>query len=126
MEPKILLLIGMGLALLIGMPAAKLSAYDKNKRPFRVGGKRGVLQIGKFRIEKATIGQFETYRDVKKYVCNQRMAFAQALIKNGESSVTEISRMCGYSDPLYFSKVYSKECGTSPREAIKKNREKNL
>ena len=59
----------------------------------------------------------------KKYICNQRMALAQALIKNGTVSVTEISRMCGYSDPLYFSKVFSKEYGISPRDAIKQNKE---
>ncbi len=48
------------------------------------------------------------------YVNHLRIQHALALIDNSMSSVTQISELCGYSDPLYFSKVFKKKLGISP------------
>jgi two-component system response regulator YesN len=58
----------------------------------------------------------------KEYVTNMRMSFADGLIKNGETSVSAIARMCGYTDPLYFSRVFSESRGISPKVAIKNHK----
>ena len=42
----------------------------------------------------------------------------EQLIERGFRSVSEIASMCGYSDPLYFSKVFKKSVGKTPHEYI--------
>jgi len=47
---------------------------------------------------------------------NLRISKAQNLIKNSPQRISEISRECGWDDPLYFSKVFKNKVGVSPRE----------
>lgn len=52
-----------------------------------------------------------------KYLSRLRLEAACSMLRQGDGrSVTEIARMCGYSDPLYFSRVFKKRYGVSPRE----------
>ena len=53
------------------------------------------------------------------YILDLRLTLAKKLISDGETHIAEISRICGYKDPLYFSKIFSRACGISPTEAIK-------
>ncbi len=55
----------------------------------------------------------------KAYINNLRIQYAYMLIENSEKSVSEIASMCGYSDSLYFSKVFKKQRGVTPTEYIK-------
>ena len=48
-----------------------------------------------------------------------RIAHAVAIMGANTRSVSEISAKCGFSDPLYFSKVFKKSVGVSPSEYIK-------
>lgn len=45
-----------------------------------------------------------------------RLRRAAEMLKTTPSSVTEIAGRCGYSDPNYFSVVFSRKFGVSPRE----------
>lgn len=45
-----------------------------------------------------------------------RIAHATEMLRSGEKPVTEIAYLCGFSDAKYFSKVYKKQTGISPRE----------
>ena len=54
-----------------------------------------------------------------EYVNKLRLQYAFELIENGSSSVTEIALQCGFSDPLYFSKVFKKRNNKAPTEYIK-------
>ena len=45
-----------------------------------------------------------------------RIAHATDMLKSGEKPVTEIAWLCGFSDARYFSKVYKKQTGISPRD----------
>jgi len=54
------------------------------------------------------------------YVNNLRIQYAHELIAKFQMSVAEIASLCGYSDSLYFSKVFKKRVGTSPTEYIKR------
>lgn len=53
-----------------------------------------------------------------EYLNNLRVSHATALADK-KLSIAEISTRCGFSDPLYFSKVFKKITGKSPSEYIK-------
>lgn len=55
---------------------------------------------------------------VRQYLNFVRIQYACSLIDNGNISVKEISNMCGYKDPLYFSKIFKKTLGVTPKEYI--------
>lgn len=51
----------------------------------------------------------------KKYVSHQRLRHAKAMIESGEcDSVAQVARLCGFDDPLYFSKAYKAQYGHAP------------
>ena len=58
-----------------------------------------------------------------EYLTNLRMKSAETLLTamwTNEYSVTEIAQMCGFEDPLYFSRVFKKFYGCSPSNFSKK------
>lgn len=56
---------------------------------------------------------------ISKYLITLRTQHACNLINHGFTSISDISNQCGFSDSQYFSKVFKKEIGTSPKEYIK-------
>lgn len=54
-----------------------------------------------------------------EYLANLRMEKAVQHIKNGVSNVSVIAYSVGYSDPLYFSKVFKRKYGVTPTNYIK-------
>lgn len=52
------------------------------------------------------------------YINHLRIQHALSLIESSMTSITQISELCGYSDPLYFSKVFKKKLGISPTTYI--------
>ena len=64
----------------------------------------------------------ETGATPAEYLLKERMTLAQQLISSGVSnkfsaySVSQIAEACGYSEPLYFSRVFKKFFGVSPSE----------
>ena len=65
------------------------------------------------------------------YLTNLRIDNAIRLIKKVNSeyeklNIAELAFMCGYDDALYFSKVFKKRTGLSPREYLKSKKNKNL
>lgn len=51
----------------------------------------------------------------KKYITSKRMSLAKAIIESGDfESVSEVAYSVGYSDPLYFSRVFKAHFGDSP------------
>ena len=59
---------------------------------------------------------------IVKYITTIRMQHACTLIKQGFSSISDISANCGYSDPQYFSKLFKKKFGRTTGE-YRKNRQ---
>ncbi|MBO7169666.1 MAG: AraC family transcriptional regulator [Clostridia bacterium] len=51
-----------------------------------------------------------------QYVADLRLAHAERLLSREEKSVAEIAHACGYRDALYFSKVFKKRTGKTPKE----------
>lgn len=59
-----------------------------------------------------------------EYLTEKRLSYAASLIENGMSNVGDLAEMCGYSDAMYFSKVFKKRYGVSPKQYVQKEREK--
>ena len=53
-----------------------------------------------------------------EYVNEKRIKYALTLIDEGIHEVSTLSERSGFTDPLYFSKVFKKYAGTSPRSYI--------
>ncbi len=52
-----------------------------------------------------------------KYLAHLRLQTAADILRSGTGkSVSEVARMCGYQDPLYFSRMFKKKYAVSPRE----------
>lgn len=48
------------------------------------------------------------------------MERAQTLLQTGDMTVQEVAFVCGYQDPLYFSRAFSKHFGISPTDYKKR------
>ena len=55
-----------------------------------------------------------------EYINRLRIQYACRLIAQGITKVSELALSCGFSDALYFSKVFKKKTGFSPNEYIKR------
>lgn len=51
-----------------------------------------------------------------QYILSQRIANAQILLESTDYTINEISNLVGYDNPLYFSRLFSKQKGMSPRK----------
>ncbi len=57
------------------------------------------------------------------YLRDLRLSHARKLLDGGMYNVREVSSACGFSDALYFSKVFRNNFGVSPREYMKRKPE---
>lgn len=51
-----------------------------------------------------------------QYVLSKRIYNAEALLRDPSYNITEIARIVGYDNPLYFSRIFKKAKGLSPSE----------
>ena len=58
----------------------------------------------------------ETGENLTPYLARRRIEQAMAQIKEGKAGLNEISCLVGYDDYTYFSRVFKKLAGVSPRE----------
>jgi AraC-like DNA-binding protein len=58
------------------------------------------------------------------YLNTVRIQNACALIQQGLTEIKNIAFLCGFNDPLYFSKVFKAHLAISPREYVKSQRER--
>ncbi len=56
------------------------------------------------------------------YLQSLRLKQALKLMENGFTVVQEIASMCGYEDPLYFSKAFKKVYGSSPKKYLSEHK----
>lgn len=58
----------------------------------------------------------------RQYIINIRMTIAKDLLMNSMFQISEIARLIGYENPLYFSRLFKKTWGVSPSEFRELNR----
>jgi AraC family transcriptional activator of pobA len=63
-----------------------------------------------------TVVRRRTGRTVQEWIIERRMAEARTLLSDTELPVAEVARRVGMSDPGYFSRLFRRAHGTSPRE----------
>ena len=51
-----------------------------------------------------------------QYLLQRRMDHAATLLKNTDMKITGIASACGFPDPYYFSRMFRKTLGNSPKE----------
>jgi len=61
-----------------------------------------------------------TGQTIKGYIMELRMKHAQLQMRNLELDIQHVAANCGYSDPLYFSRIFKKYVGCSPSEYRRK------
>jgi AraC-like DNA-binding protein len=64
--------------------------------------------------------KFYTGHTPLEYRAMKRIELAKSLLSGTDMSVSDISESLGFDDPLYFSRVFKKNTGISPREYRKK------
>lgn len=64
-------------------------------------------------FRKIFISRFKT--NPQNYITSKRLSHAKSILDSGDfDTVTEVALSVGYSDPLYFGKVFKKFYGVSP------------
>ena len=66
----------------------------------------------------------ETKMSYTEYLQITRINYAIMLFENGIDSIKNVSLLSGFNDPFYFSVVFKKHIGVSPKEYININNEK--
>lgn len=56
------------------------------------------------------------------YIINKRLTEAKKLLRSGNFSISKISKLIGYSDPLYFSRLFKDRIGIAPQDYRTLNR----
>ncbi len=51
-----------------------------------------------------------------EYLRIKRLSYAVSLIEVGITNTSDLSELCGYKEPLYFSKSFKKQYGVSPKQ----------
>lgn len=71
------------------------------------------------------IRKFKEYMGVTpmQYILSVRIANAQNLLETTSYSITEISALVGYDNPLYFSRLFRSQLGMSPTEYRKNQKQ---
>ena len=77
------------------------------------------IEIGRTKLYE--IFKKELNIGISKYILRRRMHKAKSLLKNSDLSIHQIAECVGFTDYNYFSRVYKKTYGKSPKNYRKKH-----
>lgn len=60
-----------------------------------------------------------TNRSTSHFVRGVRLQKAKELLQDGDTTVSAVARKVGFPDPAYFSRTFTEEFGSAPREFLK-------
>ncbi|MEL6970089.1 MAG: response regulator, partial [Bacteroidota bacterium] len=74
--------------------------------------------------QEMSLSDSQLYRKLKAltnqspsvFVRDQRLEYAAVLLRNPELHIAEVAYRCGFNDPNYFSRVFHRKYGQSPRD----------
>lgn len=72
-----------------------------------------------FGLHRSTLSNmFKRYTDSspKGYITDKRLNKAEQLLMSTDDKISDISLVCGFNDPNYFSRMFRKGRGMTPRE----------
>lgn len=80
---------------------------------------------GAYLAERLGMSRMHLYRHIKRYygcstgqyVARKRLQMARRLLRNNPLPIKEIAASVGFRDPAYFSRVFKRHYGFTPREA---------
>lgn len=61
-----------------------------------------------------TVVRRKTGRTVQDWILERRLAQARRLLVESDATVAQVGRLVGFSDPVYFSRVFRRAHGTTP------------
>ena len=53
---------------------------------------------------------------IKEYINNEKLYYARELLQNTSMNISEISNYLGYCDAFYFSTLFKRKFGKSPKQ----------
>lgn len=56
-----------------------------------------------------------------EYLRIKRLSYAVILLEGGITNTSDLAELCGYKEPLYFSKSFKMQYGMSPKQWYRKN-----
>ncbi|MFV8818097.1 helix-turn-helix domain-containing protein [Haliea sp. E17] len=98
-----------------GLPLEQVQAYmlEHLDQPVTLDDLAAVANMSKYHFSNR-YKQLTGYSPIKHFL-HMKMEQACHLLDVTELGVGEIARQLGYEDPLYFSRLFSKTIGSSPR-----------
>lgn len=66
----------------------------------------------------------ETGTGIREFITEKRMFLARELLNSGRLSISRVAYECGYDNFSYFTKVFKKTYGMTPREYVQLREEK--
>lgn len=83
----------------------------------------GVL-AGELRVSKEHLAREfkkETGKTVSSYIQYTKIIEAKVLLKSSKHSIADISNILGFSNSTYFSRIFKKHIGLSPKQYVSRN-----
>ena len=94
-------------------PAVKYLKKHIHDSELRIEKLHALCSISDTYFRKIFMSRF--HMSPREYVAKRRIADARTIIESGDyDNIKEVAAAVGYSDPLYFSKVFKKIYGVSP------------
>jgi two-component system response regulator YesN len=94
--------------------------YIMTNYPFNISVDTIANSVNTSRHHLMRVFKKETGSTITDFVTQYRINIAMELLKNGRQNVSQVAEQVGYSDVNYFSKVFKKMIGQTPKTILQK------
>ena len=100
----------------ISEPAERILEYVRENYRNRIRNDELAKYFGYHPNHLNRVVKSYTGMPLKSYIIACRIAAAREQLASTDDSITEISESCGFSTPSYFTEIFSRSEGVTPRE----------